>query len=110
MKVRTMEPERWRRVEELYHAALRVTTDQRAAFLKDACGGDEELLGEVESLLTHEESAEAFIKAPAFEVAARLIARGNSFRSEAEPAAVGTMISHFRVLEKLGQGGMGVVY
>ena len=61
-----MEPERWRRVEELYHASLQVATDQRAAFLKDACGGDEELLSEVESLLTHEESAEGFIEAPAF--------------------------------------------
>jgi hypothetical protein len=52
-----MEPERWRRVEELYHAALEVATDQRSGFLKDTCRGDEELLSEVESLLTHENSA-----------------------------------------------------
>jgi serine/threonine-protein kinase len=71
MKVSPVEPERWRQVEQLYHASLQVSTDQRAAFLKNACGDDEELLSEVESLLAHEESAEGFIKAPAFEVAAR---------------------------------------
>ena len=36
-----MEPERWRRVEELYHAALEVATEKRAGFLKDTCGDDE---------------------------------------------------------------------
>ena len=70
-----MEPERWRRVEDLYHASLKVATGQRAAFLKDACRDDEELRNEVESLLTHEKSAEGFIEAPAFEVAARLMAQ-----------------------------------
>jgi hypothetical protein len=38
-----MEPERWRRVEERYHAPLQVPPDQRAGFLKNACGGDEEV-------------------------------------------------------------------
>ena len=48
-----MEPERWRQVEELYHAALEVATEERARFLKATCGDDEQLHHEVESLLTH---------------------------------------------------------
>src|SRR4029453_1782131 len=102
-----MERERWQRVEELYHASLKVAAEQRAALLKEECGDDEELRHEVESLLTHEESAEEFIKDPAFEVAARLMAHDKSDRSSADPLLVGKTISHFRVLEQLGRGGMG---
>jgi hypothetical protein len=46
-----MSPERFRKVEELYHGALRRTPADRFAFLADACRGDEELKREVESLL-----------------------------------------------------------
>jgi eukaryotic-like serine/threonine-protein kinase len=105
-----VKPERWARVEELYHASLQVATGQRAAFLQEACRDDEDLRHEVESLLTHQESAENFIEAPAFEVAARLMARDKVLGSKTERPLIGKTISHFRVLEELGHGGMGVVY
>src|ERR1017187_5501411 len=105
-----MDPEHWRQGEEVYHASLKVAADQRARFLQDACGSDEELRREVDSLLTHEESAKGFIEAPAFEVAARLMAHDDSLRAEADLVTAGTVVAHFRVLEKLGRGGMGVVY
>ena len=46
-----MKPERWQKVEEIYHAALEREPDQRATFLNEACGSDEGLRQEVESLL-----------------------------------------------------------
>jgi hypothetical protein len=104
-----MEPERWRRVEQLYHSALKVVADQRATFLKDECQADEELRQEVESLLSYESSAAGFIESPAFDVAARLIAEDKA-DEQAVGLAIGPTLPRFRVLDKLGAGGMGVVY
>jgi hypothetical protein len=55
---------RWRRVEALCHAALERDTSERSAFLTAACGGDEALRREVDALLAHERSAEAFLESP----------------------------------------------
>ena len=59
-----MTPERWQRVEELFHSALKLEESYRADFLGNACGGDEVLRGEVESLLTHKSEAKSFIEIP----------------------------------------------
>src|SRR5690242_9195570 len=100
-----MTPERWRRVEELYHAALARDARDRALFLGDACAGDDALRRDVESLLAPESaSAEAFLAEPAVVVAAR-------FESDpGPPIPVGHRIGGYQVQAPLGAGGMGVVY
>ena len=60
-----MEPERWKKVERLYHAALELTENERASFLLKSCSDDNDLRQEIESLRTQEKDAEPFLEADA---------------------------------------------
>jgi serine/threonine protein kinase len=110
MEKRGIEPERWRRVEQLYHSALKVPAEQRGSFLREQCQGDGSLQEEVASLLLYESSAADFIESPAFEMAAKQIAQAKPLEPTSPVGIAGSISSRFRVLEKLGGGGMGVVY
>jgi len=97
-----MDADRWHRVEQLYHAALKIEVAQRAAFVKEACQGDAELCKEVESLLSYEKSAVDFIETPAFDLAVRMMAQSGVNEGKAEPEALGTILNRFRGLQGRG--------
>ncbi len=94
-----MTPERWKRIEELYHAARTRPQDERGAFLSVACRDDEALQRDVQSLLNEPVSNDEFMDGPAGIV------------MDVAPAVMtGRSIAGYHLQMLLGAGGMGEVY
>ena len=92
-----MTPERWQRVKLMVTGALERPDDERARFLETACGADDALLREVQSLVRATVKATDYLEAPAGLTPAAALRPGGR-------------IGHWRIVRQLGEGGMGTVY
>src|SRR5437762_10140996 len=97
-------PERWERIDYLFHEALATEAFKRAEFLAAACSDDDSLRLEVESLISSHEETEDFIEAPPGDIAAEML------KANEAAFAPGEQIENYRIVRQLGAGGMGEVY
>jgi len=99
-------PQRWERVEEIFHLALEQPPEGRAQWLAQSCAGDPALRSEVESLLESDGAArQGFVGAKVQSAFLDLMG------AEAPKSAMeGRRIGAWRLVREIGRGGMGAVY
>src|SRR6185436_6346868 len=98
-----MTPDRWKQVKEIFHSALQYEPVQRSVFVSSACGGDELLRKEVESVSSSHEKDGTFMDSPAYEAAAEMLASDHELRA-------GEKVGPYEVISFISRGGMGEVY
>ncbi len=95
-----MTPERWQEIQALFDAALEQPREGRTLYLKTACQNDETLFEEVLALLETYDDDPSFLEDSAA-----------SFHALVEPAPLeGQHIGAYRIVKRIGTGGMGAVY
>ena len=93
----------WQQLQGLFHAALSLGGEERAAYLARQCV-DDDLRREVESLVAASEERESFFERPVLSLGMRVLS------SEPVEDLAGRTLGTFKILSLLGRGGMGDVY
>jgi eukaryotic-like serine/threonine-protein kinase len=99
-----MQPGRWARITDIYHATIARPPEERISFVGQECHGDETLRRQVEAMVKSHERSGDFIETPAFAIAPELLIEVQTVD------LIGQSIGHYQIESLLGVGGMGEVY
>jgi serine/threonine protein kinase/Tol biopolymer transport system component len=102
-----MDEVRWQRAKQLFHEALEKTPRARAGFVAGACGDDEELRAQVDTLLAAHAGAGEFMARPTGGGSEEDLKATAPADPQEGPS---TRIGPYKLLQPIGEGGMGVVY
>ncbi|REJ78791.1 MAG: hypothetical protein DWQ47_04940 [Acidobacteria bacterium] len=102
-----MDPDRWKKIDELVDAALEKPVGERRAFVRLRSEGDQSLEDQVLRLLEAQEESADFLERSAISMAAEALAK--EAIADASSFA-GKKISHYKIEKLIGSGGMGEVY
>ncbi len=108
-----MTPERWKKIEEIYHAVLEKDPRERESFLEQAAAGDVILRRQVQSLLAETQDTSNFMERPALHVEAESMAHSRTEHMDAHASPrlqLPSLGARYVVLSEAGSGGMGIVY
>ncbi|HRH43209.1 MAG TPA: serine/threonine-protein kinase [Pyrinomonadaceae bacterium] len=97
-----MRSEDWQKVKNLFERVCELPSSEHEKFIFAETNGDEELRGEVESMLKFHNEAENFIEESAFDVAAQVLISNETL--------IGKRIGDYQIISELGRGGMGAVF
>ena len=97
-----MQQHQWEKVKEAFSAALELPDNERETFLRESCGADEAVRGEVQSLLAAHEEPKNVLEQHTYDLASKLQTDGNKY--------LGKRFGAYSILREIGRGGMGAVF